>query len=493
MDLQFRKRSLPCIKELVSQCKEQELTQEVRLPDGLPDIGRVIGTWGQLLIRGKEWRQNNVGISGGVMAWVLYEPEDGSKCQVVETWIPFSMKMDISGTGQDGSITAIGNVSYQDARTVSARKFMLRMGICMDIQVHAPTDIDLFEPGDLPKHIQLKKSSYPMKLPAEIGEKTFSLEEQIPLPENFTGFNRIIRHSLDPEIVELKVLGGRLVFRGIALVHILYECADEKLCSLDVEVPFSQFTELDHEYEEGADATMYPVISNLEIEMGEENSTVLKASMTGQYIIFGRHMIDVIEDAYSINTDTNLQTQQLELPVILQEESQRICADAEFDIQNGRMVDCDFVFNHSSNRHGDEPMIEGRFYILFYDHEGKLQNAHIKWEHSPVEYLGGSEVKLHATPAGKVCIKDDRIVCVRADIKTIAQCFSMQGINMITGIESFEKEGNKKKPNLILQKAGDEDIWSIAKHNDSSVEAICSANNISGDVDFDRILIIPVL
>ena len=48
-----------------------EQTQEFKLPESMPDIGRVIAAWGQAVLRGKEWRDDHIGLTGGVMVWVF--------------------------------------------------------------------------------------------------------------------------------------------------------------------------------------------------------------------------------------------------------------------------------------------------------------------------------------------------------------------------------------------------------------------------------------
>ena len=94
MELQFEKNQWECLQPIVSQVKNEEHTTELRLPESMPDLGRVLGTWGQVLLRGKDWRASSMTVSGGVMAWVLYQPEDGSEPQSVEAWIPFQTRWD---------------------------------------------------------------------------------------------------------------------------------------------------------------------------------------------------------------------------------------------------------------------------------------------------------------------------------------------------------------------------------------------------------------
>lgn len=491
MELQFRKESMPCICEVVSQCKHQELTQEVRLPDSMPDIGRVIGTWGQMLIRGKEWRQDNVGVSGGLMVWILYKPEDGSGCKVVETWIPFNMKVDITGTERDGTITASGGICYQDARSVSARKFMLRLGICLDIQVHAPTDVCIYEPAELPEHIKTKRATYPVKVPAELGEKAFSIDDLLPLPDNCPQVSEIIRYSVTPEIMELKVLGGRLVFRGVARVHVLYEYIDEKLHSYDAEIPFSQFTELDHEYEEGAEAAVWPIITSLEVDLDENKTPRVKASMAGQYIIYNKKMLDIVEDAYSTLCDTELKFEPLQVPVVLQENTHRIRAEGTLDVQASSFVDSDFLISGPTGDYGSGDDLEGRFYILFYDQNDELQSAHIKWAH-PSE-TDCADVKLRVSCAGPVNAKVANNITLQTEVKAHTCCHASRSLEMVSGLVLSEKEEVDGRPSLILSRAGEHDLWTLAKQNRSSVDQICSANGITELQDKNRILIIPVL
>ena len=69
MEVQFTKMVYPCLQTLTSGVQTQEQTQDVRLPDGMPDIGRILACWGQPLIRGKEWHSTGMAVSGGVLAW----------------------------------------------------------------------------------------------------------------------------------------------------------------------------------------------------------------------------------------------------------------------------------------------------------------------------------------------------------------------------------------------------------------------------------------
>ena len=122
MELQFSQSVLHCFRQCAREYQVQEQTQEIRIPDGMPDIGVVLACWGQVILRGKEWHSEHAGVNGGVMAKVLYMPEEGEQPQSVEVWLPFQMKWQISGDCQDGVITVAPFVRSADARALSARK-----------------------------------------------------------------------------------------------------------------------------------------------------------------------------------------------------------------------------------------------------------------------------------------------------------------------------------------------------------------------------------
>ena len=125
MELPFEKTVTRFWQQRLYTPVTKEETQEYKLPESMPDLGRVIAAWGQVVLRGKEWRSNPIGLNGGVMVWVLYAPEDGSGLRRLESWIPFSARIEHSHTGPDGVIRAESVLCSVDARSVSSRKQVL--------------------------------------------------------------------------------------------------------------------------------------------------------------------------------------------------------------------------------------------------------------------------------------------------------------------------------------------------------------------------------
>ena len=216
MDLPFEKRPEKFWQQRSYAPVTREESQELRLPESMPDVGRVIAAWGQTVLRGKEWRSDHIGLTGGVMVWVLYAPEDGSGPRRLESWVPFHIRMDQAHDGEDGVIRAECVLCGVDARSLSSRKLMLRCQIGMMVQTLVPRVAELYSPGALPEDIQVLDRVYPMVLTRETGEKTFLCDEQLSLPQGTDAISRILYSRLTPRVTGQKVLSSRAVFGASA-------------------------------------------------------------------------------------------------------------------------------------------------------------------------------------------------------------------------------------------------------------------------------------
>ena len=78
MEVNFQNHYCSCLNPVMREIQNSEQTQEIKLTEGMPDVGRILSAWGQPILRSKEWGGDTLSYSGGMMVWVLYAPEDGS-------------------------------------------------------------------------------------------------------------------------------------------------------------------------------------------------------------------------------------------------------------------------------------------------------------------------------------------------------------------------------------------------------------------------------
>lgn len=499
MELQFEKRLCRCLETVIREVQNQEQTREIKLPEGMPDVGTVIGAWGQVIVRGKEWRGDSVAVSGGIMAWVLYTPEDAGPVRCLDAWIPFQMKWNLPRESREGELRIQCLLRSADARSVSPRKIMVRCSVAAQIQALTPMEAELWEPEKIPADVELLKNTYPVRLPRETGEKAFLLDEELDFPDSGPAPQKLLFGTLHPKISEKKVMSNKVVFRGTGNLRVLYCAEDGRVCSRSFELPFSQLAELTGEYSPEAQAALALCVTNLDMELTEGGLLRLRAGLVGQYLVDDRQLLTLTQDAYSPERTVEPSVQPLLLPALLDSCQETLTGEAAVNADGAQLADAVFLPDFPRQRLTDTGItleMTGQFQLLYYEGDGTLRGAVARWEGT------------HSIPQGEDCsLALDMPVsqcaqvsdtgegqCVKSEITLGEEFYGGQGLTVVTALELGEPEPkNPARPSLILRRCRGEGLWHIAKGTGSTVAAIRAANGLEGEPEDGRMLLIPVV
>ena len=499
MELQFEKTAWDCLRPAVSQVKNEEHTMEVRLQESMPDIGRVLAAWGQVLLRGKEWRGSGMTVSAGILAWVLYQPEDGGEAQSVECWIPFQSRWDFPQTQRDGTIWASCLLHSIDARSLSARKLMVRAGVSIMGEALEPVRMDVYSPGQVPEDVRLLRRNYPVRLLREAGEKSFALDEELQIPASAGPMEKILRWELRPEISDRKVMAGKVVFRGTAYGHVLFRDTAGMLKTWDFQLPFSQFEELQREYGADAEVRVIPAVTGMELEITGPETVRLKAGLVGQYVVNDRSVLETVEDAYSNIREVVPQVEELPMPAVLDERALTLKLEAGGSAEGDQILDTAFLpAQPAVRRETGKTELEqwGAWQLLLRDRDGHLRGQTLTGRSTAeMQTDAGSRVAAVAVPPGSAQAElSVGEVKARSDVTLDTWTTAEEGMSVVTGLSlGEEKKRDTALPGMILRRAGDASLWTLAKANHSTPEAIREINGLEGEPDCDRMLLIPVV
>ncbi|MBR1972122.1 MAG: DUF3794 domain-containing protein [Oscillospiraceae bacterium] len=497
MEIQFGKSTLSCLDTPVREVRNSEQTQEIRLPDGMPDIGRVLASWGQPILRGKEWDRDSISFTGGMMVWVLYAPEDGSVERVMETWIPFQMNWELPEDTPEGIIRIRCLPRFVDGRSVSPRKIMVRCGMSAMAEAFTPKSVEVFAPEEVPGDVELLRSTYPVRIPKEAGEKTFLIDEDLTMPDSVPQPEQLMYYRMDPVITDRKVLGNKLVFRGNGNLHLLYRSEEGQLHTWDFELPFSQYAQLEGEYGTDAQSDIALMPTNLEVVLDDESHIRLKAGVVGQYLVTDKQLVDVIEDAYSPSRELGIRTENLELPVVLENRRENIYGEQTLPAQANLAADVSFSPDFPRQRrteNGVELELPGTFQVLYYGEDGILRSGTARWEgRQSLTADSNSQIFAVPMPAQPQAMAGSGQIMAKAEVPMEMTAAARQAIPMVTGLEpGGQRTPDPNRPTLILRRAGEERLWDIAKGSGSTVEAIRRANGLQEEPAPNQMLLIPV-
>lgn len=498
MEMQFDRISLSHLQKVAGSLRTQEQTLEVRLPEGMPDVGHILGAWGQVVVRGKEWNGDSLTVPCGVMAWVLYMPEDEDGVYSVEAWLPFTMKWDLPDTRQDGKILVSTLLKGVDARSVSAGKLMVRASMEAVAEAWLPAQTELPVPSVPHEDVQMLQTTYPVVLPREAGEKAFVLEENLSLPANGHTMKKLMYYTLQPEILDKKVMAGKVVFRGNGMLHLLYLADDGRLYTCEFDLPFSQYADLEGEYDEESDLSVYPCVTSLDVSVDENGELIVKAGLLGQYLLSGRTLVTAAQDAYSPHRKVVPVMEELFLPAVLDNVKQTLHPEQSVQADARQLVDVSFYPAYGQMEQtetGLEMVLPGQFQMLYYDPEDTLCSAMCSWqERWQLDTAPGNKTTVHIFPTGRpVAIPGAGNVNLRAELQTDACVSAGQGIDVMTAMDLGETEKpDPNRPALILCRKGNRRLWDLAKENGSTVEKILQTNGLEAEPADSAVLLIPV-
>lgn len=498
MDVNFQHRDSSCLNMAVREIQNSEQTQEIKLSEGMPDIGRILAAWGQPILRSKEWGTDTLNYNGGMMVWVMYAPEDGSPERCLEGWIPFQMRWDLPEELPEGRMRLRLLPRQVDARSVSPRKILVRAGMGVMAEAYVPTQLSLPELESVPDGVELLKNTYPVRLMKEAGEKAFVLDEELSLPDSAPQPEQIIYYRVQPGVTDRKVLSEKVVFRGNANLHTLYRSEEGQLHGWDFDLPFSQYAELSGEYGPDAQVDFALCPTSMELETDDEGRLHLKCGMTAQYCITDREQIAVVEDAYSPNREMTVHTEMLEIPAILENRRETMYAQASIPESVNTVADISFLPDFPKQKYregGVEAELPGSFQALYYGEDGALRAGNARWEdtlhlnaddHTAISVIPSPAVPQSAINSGQLSMK--------AELPLELISMANQQIPMVTGLVlGEEQKPDPGRPSLILRRAGDNSLWQIAKASHSTVRSIQEANNLQNEPAPGQLLLIPVL
>ena len=492
MELQFNQTEVSYLNPVVQECRNLEQTQEVRLSDGMPDLDRILGCWGQFVLRGKEWRTDTVSITGGVMLWVMYRPEDGGAPVVLDGWVPFGAKWELPRDTREGKMLVQPVIRFLDARSVSPRKVLVRCGVGVNMTALAPEDVVLSQPGEIPEDVQLRLRNMAVRLYAQAGEKSFALEEPLP---GLGADRKILYCTAQTALTDQKVVGDKIAFRGSISVHTLLRGPEGQVEGRELAFPFSQLVELDRAYGSEAEAELQICVTNLETEEDSDGTKRVRGSFAAQYAVSDVTEVQMVEDGYSTQRDLTLHRQELPVHPILERRWETLSGEAALPEQVNSAVDLAAAWEFPTrDREAGECVLEasGTVWLLSQGEQGPEGHG-MGWSGRTAFKIGDNAVPTvtamqpgapQLNPgAGKITVENR----VRLTL------FSREGLTMVSSMELGEptpKDPNR--PSLLLCRAGDAGLWELAKGSKSTMEAIARANGLEGEPQKGQMLLIPV-
>ena len=508
MELELKKTCLDAYETGGELTLTQEETAETIVPDYCPDIARIIETDGKVFLHSRELRDGRASVSGTVRVTVLYTPEGEGGIRTLEFAMPFTVESDGRGLSDCAALLAETETELLETRMLNPRKIFTHcrlvtrltgfqrkpLWVCADVEAGPELCVEK------------KRDQQHAILLTHVAEKDFTYSEQMDLSPGREGAAEILTSRVCPTVTETKIVGSKLLFKGLFTVSLLYRTADGRCCASSGELPFSQIMEVEGAAE-GADPAVRLQLTGAELQIdgadaeGREIAVTLYLHATA--LVRQTQEVTILSDLYSTAYDLTYDAAPLELTCFREPFARRQTVREVLEI--GVVADSILALSVTCrpvavSREGENTVLRtgADLRALYLDEGGVPLVAERTIDVScQLELPEDCRVTARA-----VCAEDvqgtltDRGIEVRFPVDFQGAAAQRVKRVCVAGgtIDTDAPKDTSGTPSLVLRCLGkQETAWDLAKRYNTTIGVILSANQLEaeGDIPRDQLLLIP--
>lgn len=492
MEIAFREERIRFLTEKICDDISQEQTAEMTIPEDRPAISRIVDCFGTVTVQNRTAADGSVTVSGGIQAGVLYIPEGEEGPERVDVYLPFTVNKKLP-VPEDTTVFYWGWLKSIDARFINSRKLLVRANLGSELTMLSPAELNLKQPEDGIPGLQCKQRTYRMLLPLYAAEKEIQIADEILMPDQEHGADRLLKWTCSAAVDESRVVGGKAVFKGSVRIRVLYASEDGCLSCWEGSVPYSQYAELGAEADDGV-VTVQPIFRNIEIDTDgqiDSKRLLVNLTLTAQVLVRGEVPVTMTEDAYYLNGSFTPQWEVPDLSPCLDIVQQDLEFSSQLPDGKGRILDWslfpDRVRRSQTDERGSTMDLRGS--ILYYDADEHLQSMQVKdsLQFGPIAAEEAEQRCLLIRPDPAQVNGTQLRLPVRTEVM-----FLQRAANRYLSGGTVQPQRQEEGATLIVKRASG-DLWDLAKECKSTVSAMQLANELDCDtIPEERLVLIPV-
>lgn len=471
---------------------EQEETAEVIVPDAQPDIWQVWDASTCLLLQRKEAREGQAALYGLLKVTLLYQPEGTGGAERMEVTLPFDAAPELAGLTRQSLLYVCPKVLGTEVRLLNPRKVLVRVAYQLDLTAFGPTEQGIPGQAEDPGAcgIRQKTGEWRSYETVHVQEKSFTYQDTLVLPGGRPDASRLLAARAACACHEAKVIGSKLVFKGEAAVHLLYQAEDGAVQTADFHLPYSQLMDAGEDSQDSTaelslvftDCTCSPV-------EGDRRSFQVSLALQAQAAFRKEETLPLLTDLYSTSHDLEVETAACPVCHLSgqgeAQESARIQLPAG-DL-TGQLVEARVELGRSSQRQDGEDRIltQEMEAVVLYETEEGLASARQK---SQVQHRISGEApgrcqfttELLRDPAAAPVGEGIEVTALLSFRWCILEETETPMIQQV--LVGEPRPADPDRPSLVLRAVRpDEDLWAVAKAYHTTDEAILAASGLDSE------------
>lgn len=507
MELDLKKTCLDVYETGGEWTVTQDETTETIVPDYCPDIARIIETEGKVYIHGREIRDGKTEVSGTVRVTVLYTPEGETGIRMLEFALPFAVENE-QRIPENACLIADTTLELAETRMLNPRKVFTHCKLVTQLTAYQKqtlcfcTDVEAAESLQVEKRQEQQRAVFL----THIAEKDFTFSEEMKLSPGRDGAVEILSKQVKSSVTDMKIVGNKLIFKGLFGISCLYRTANGTCGSVAGELPYSQIMEVEGA-SETAKASLLLQLTGMDIRLDNSDAEGRQFEIT-LYLhavarLYEEREITLLRDLYSTAYEMNYEAAPLNLHGFFETLGRRqtVREVLETGVEAQSILAIDVVCSPVAvgRERGNAALRTGATVRVLYLDEGNVPLMAERSLDVSCQLELPEECQIHACAA---CLEEvqgsigDRGIEVRFPVD-----FSVEAVDRIKRIciasatlDSSAVKDLTGMPSLVLRCLGkQESVWDLAKKYHTTISAILAANKLEQEADLPRecLLLIP--
>lgn len=487
---------------------EQSLNADINLPDYCPEIQRILKCEVSAYVTNVQNSAGRVTADATANVKIIYAAEDG-KTGCYEQSYPLQKVAESGRLEGSSTVNVKVNTDYANCRAVSPRRVEVHAVLTFLIRAFATREESvLCEACGCGLQAQTRECETVSAIGS--ARRSLPMSEVIEVGDDKPAIFQIINVSTSAIPDEIKLINGKMLLKGTLNIKISYIGeGSESIESVEHSMPISQIIELDGLGEESIyslelDASATQAIPKVD-SAGSVRLIDISVPLIATLTAWDKQNLELISDIYSTDYEMNSELRSVEL--------KRFLDSSNAVFTNKAVVDCRGAapgvvlsawcseLKYSVSGKDDALAINGTYTanVLYRDKEGQTNHAAkpVDFEHTCRLKEGAERISAQSDMQIVSCscaVTADGNLEMQTELSLNACAFGVD-VERYIGSVSVNEDAPKAHSDcaLTVYYAGNGDmLWDIAKHYNTTVEAIRGENRFEGDaLRSGDVLLIP--
>ncbi len=489
---------------------EQAVESDVLLPDYCPDIVKILRCFCTPVITGAQAGGDKLTVDLCAFIRVFYLGADGS-IRCVEQKLPYTKSCDLRSGVTDPVLDVSARTDYINCRAVNQRRLEVRCAMSISCRVFSRAQSEIIA-GAEGCGIQLKSAECDLTQIVSDTTRAFSVHEDLQLSSQKPSVQSVIRTDCCCRLGDYKVVGGKVVVKGEVIVHLLYqpEAEDARPETMEYALPISQILDVDG-VDEGSVCDVALSVTGCEVSPkpdldGESRLLGLDCTLGARVRTHRRQRLSLITDCYSTEYECRIERAAVGCLSLLKVADERAIHKCVLSLPADAVGVIDLFCMVTETGVRTEPGAVTACVKLIVGLFAQGADGGILYAEQPEE----CEVRIPVDTAEGLLFspRAEALSCsysmsgaheidCRCEVAVCGCIYSLTRPKVAVALtcDTETPKDRSADASLIIYYAdAGEEVWEIAKHYNTSLEAVMSENGLDSPLlPGKQMLLIPIV